>query len=221
MGNQYAGVAANDRVDGLLDPLLRYGIQRGGGLVEYEDRGVLQKHAGNRQPLLFATGQLEPPVAHHGVQALRLVLHEIPDVGLFQRRLHLGLGGVGLGIQQIIADRAVEQVGLLADHPHLRPQEAQVELAHVDAVEGHTALVHVVQAGNQIDDGALAGAGGPDDGDAVPRLQFKADVLEHGAVLLVAETDVVEHDVALDPVRYNGVRRVVNLHGDVEVVEYP
>ena len=54
-----------------------------------------------------------------------------------------------------------------------------IEVAHVDAVQGHPALLHVVEAREQADDRGLAGPGRAHQGDALPRLHREVDVLQH------------------------------------------
>ena len=53
----------------------------------------------------------------------------------------LGVGGVGLGVAQVVADRLVEQVRVLGDHADRRPQRVEREVAHVVAVDAHGAAV--------------------------------------------------------------------------------
>ena len=50
------------------------------------------------------------------------------------------------------------------------PQEMQIQLFDIDAAEGNGARDRVIEAGDQIDHGALAGTGGSYDGDAVAAL---------------------------------------------------
>ena len=58
------GAPAAQLVECLLDQDLGGVVQRGGGLVEDQDRRVLEEDARDGQPLLLAAGQLEFPVAN-------------------------------------------------------------------------------------------------------------------------------------------------------------
>ncbi len=51
----------------LLDRRLDFAIQRRGGLVEDQDRGVLQQHAGNGDALALPARELDAPLADMGV----------------------------------------------------------------------------------------------------------------------------------------------------------
>ena len=57
----------------------------------------------------------------------------------------------------------------------------RVEVAHVHAVEGDPALLHVVEARQQADDRGLARAGGAHEGHALAGLHREVDVLQDGS----------------------------------------
>ena len=56
-------------VEIVLDRRLDLEVERGGGLVEHQDRRVLQQHAGDRDTLALAAGELDAALAHMGVVA--------------------------------------------------------------------------------------------------------------------------------------------------------
>ena len=58
MGDHQGGAALHERLKGLLHPGLGGRVKGAGGLVEDEDRRVLEDDAGNGQPLAFAAAQV-------------------------------------------------------------------------------------------------------------------------------------------------------------------
>ena len=64
------GAARARGVDGLLDRLLGLRVERARGLVEDEDRGVLEQRARDRDALALAAGQLDAALADQGVVAV-------------------------------------------------------------------------------------------------------------------------------------------------------
>ena len=52
-----------------LDRGLDLAVERGGGLVEHQDRRVLQDHAGDGDALALAAGELDAALADMGVVA--------------------------------------------------------------------------------------------------------------------------------------------------------
>ena len=133
-------------------------VQRTGGLVAEQQLGVFGQCAGNGHPLLLAAGKLRREV----VQPLA------------QPHAAQGLGGV----QRVAADLAgkfhvfqcgqvLHQVVELEHKAHIVPavggQLPGGKAAHVAAVQPDVALVAVVHAAQNVQQGGLARAGGPHD----------------------------------------------------------
>ena len=115
-----------------------------------------------------------------------------------------GLGGgddvvdrrVGPTVRDVVSDRDREEERLVEDHADVVAQARQRDVADVAAVDPHRAIGDVVEASEQARDGALAGAGAPDDGDGLTRVQVQIEVLEHVGAVGVVEGHVVEVHVA-------------------------
>ena len=112
--------AAGRGIQRLLHDALRDGVQRGGRLVEQQHRRILQQHARDRDALLLAAGEPVAALADDRVVAL---LEPAMMWWMFAARhavLELLLSRLGLGVEQVLADRGVEQVGLLRDDARRR-----------------------------------------------------------------------------------------------------
>ena len=118
VGDQDTGPGLDQGLDGLLDLLLGYGIQGRSGFVEDQQGGILEQDPGDGNTLLLAAGQLEAPVAYHGIQTLFLGRDKVINIGLFTCLDQFLFRGVRTGVEQIVADGPVEQVGLLARPRH-------------------------------------------------------------------------------------------------------
>ena len=57
--------------------------------------------------------------------------------------------------------------------------DSRVTRADIDAIDGHAALVRHVEAQDQIEQRALAGAARADDGDALADIELEAEIVEH------------------------------------------
>ena len=89
-------------------------VERGGRLVEDEDRRVLQDHPRNRDALALAARQLDAALAHMRVvaapPAMVLEVHdEVVGVGEAGRLLDLGVGRTGLTVGDVLPDRPVQE----------------------------------------------------------------------------------------------------------------
>ena len=117
----------------LLDVALVVGVDAGRGLVEDDDGRVLEDAAGNRDALLFAAGKRRPAFADQGLVAVRERHDEVVAAGLFRRRLHLLLRGLGTAQGDVVEDGVAEEIDPLEDHADLRHQLGQRNLADVRA----------------------------------------------------------------------------------------
>ena len=221
MGDQDAGPGLDQGIDGVLDLLLGNGIQGGGGLVKDQEGRILQKDPGNGDPLLLSSGELEAPVAHHGIQARGLGLYEIIDVGLAAGLDEVFLRGVRPGVEEVVPDGPVEQVGLLADDPDMAAQEGQVQLPDVMAAEGDRPSCRIIEPGDQVDQGGLAGARGPDHGDAVPAPELKGDIRQDLPLPVIGKVHMVKGHAAVRAVGRKGVLGVPDLRRHVIVFKDP
>ena len=73
--------APHEAVQPLLDELLRPGIDRGGGLVQDQHRGLGHRRPGDGQQLPLALGEVCPVGGQHGLIALGQVGDEVVGVG--------------------------------------------------------------------------------------------------------------------------------------------
>ena len=178
VGDHQARPPNHDPLQRLLDQRLGLAVQRRRGLVQHEDAGILQDHAGDCQPLFLAAREPVAAVAHDCFVAVGQVGDELVDVRRPARGLNLVLGRVGPGIEQVGADRVVEQIRLLGDHADVVGQRGQRQVADVGAVDGDPAARRVVQAWQQVGDRRLARAAGADQRGQLPRLHAEADVAQ-------------------------------------------
>ena len=164
--------------EGRLDESLGDGVERGGRLVEDEDPRILEQHARDGDPLLLTARQLVAALADERV----IPLGQFEDAVVHRRgacrHLELRIGGLGLGVVQVVADGRVEQVGLLGHHADHLAERGELDLPDVDAVDLDGAGVHVVQPRDQVRRRGLARAGRTDQCDQLARLRLEVDVLE-------------------------------------------
>ena len=89
---------------------------------------------------------------------------------------HLVVGGAGAGEADVLEDRAVEQEPLLGHDDDPLAQRPLGGVAEVDAGVAHGALGGVVEPGDELGQGGLAGAGGADEREALADRDVEVDV---------------------------------------------
>jgi hypothetical protein len=70
MGNRHHRPSAHQALERVADHLLGFDIERRGGLIQQQDRRVLQKGAPDGNALPLATRQLDAPIANDRGKAL-------------------------------------------------------------------------------------------------------------------------------------------------------
>ena len=202
MGNDKGGAILHQGVHALLDMALGSGVDRGGGLVQHQDRCLAQGGPGDVQQLALALGQVCAVAFDHRVVAVGQAADEAVGAGGLRGGYDLFIGGVQPAIADVLHHRAGEQVGVLEHHGDVPTQIALGHVHDVNAVDGDPAGINVVEPVQQVGDGGLARAGGAHEGDLLARLGIQADVLQHRLFRHIAEADVVQDHVALQLLRH-------------------
>ena len=219
MGDDNGGPPLHQRLQGVLDGVLGDGVQGGGGLVQDQDLGILEDDPGDGEALLLAAGELEAPVAHHGVQALGLGGEKLGEIGDVAGGLDLLLGGVLLGVEQVLPDRAVEEIAVLGHDADLLAQIAQIEVPHVHPRDRDPAAQHVVEPGDEVHDGGFAGAGGSHNGVHLPAGDGEVNVGEQRLLRIVGEGHMLVADIRVGHVRPTAVFRGGDGIFQIEIVK--
>ena len=217
VGDGQGGAAVGQLFQALAHQNLALVVQGAGGLVQDEDGRVLQKDAGNAQPLLLAAGQLDAPLAHIGVVAVLQSQDELFGPGQTGRRGDLLPGGPRLAVGDVLGHRAAEQVDVLLHHADGGAQAFQRHLADVLPVDEDAARRHIVKAGDQVAQGGLAAARRAHQGQPLAGRDVDAHIAQHLVVVVrVLEADMVEPDGA--GARFEGHRagRVLDVDGGVQ-----
>ena len=115
VGDDEAGAVGEQAFERFLNELFGAGVHAGGGLVEDEDGGVLEERAGDADALFFADAEFDAAFADAGIVALRQRDDEIVAIGGSGRGEELLVGGVQFAEEDVFAESAVEEEGLLAD----------------------------------------------------------------------------------------------------------
>ena len=119
-------------------------------VVENQNLRVLQQGARDAQALLLAAGDVGAALFDVGVVALREGADEVVRLRELAGVDELLVRRVLVAPAQVLLDRAGEQHVFLQHHRDRAAQRVEVVAAHVDAADLHGALLHVVQAGDEL-----------------------------------------------------------------------
>ena len=177
-------------------------VDRGQRLVEDQDRRIAQQGAGDRQPLPLSSRQVHPPLAEHGLVALRQLPDKIMRIGVARGGFEFLLGRLGFAETQVFLNRAVEQVGVLVDDRDLgdavrrRPQRC----VHVLAADPHCPRLRIEQPQQQAGDRGFAGAARPDNADLLAGRDGEGQpVMRRPPAARIGEEHIVEFEGGREP----------------------
>src|SRR6185369_10506398 len=200
---------------GVGDLLLGQRVERRGRLVEDQQARPAQQGAGDRESLFLAAGDLDAALADHRVEAAVGARQQAVAGGLLEHLQALGVARSRIDEEEVLADRAGEELGVLGHEADLRPQLLEVEVGARDAVVEDASMVRRVEADEELDQRRLARARGADEGERLATAGREADTGERrrrGG--LVGEADVLEGEGAEVAQRHR--MRRLRLGRDVE-----
>ena len=175
MGDDKAGAPGQEIVQRRLDLTLGAGVHAAGRLVQDEQVGVGQRRAGDGQQLALPLAETAAPLAQSRLVPLGQPLDEVVGLGQLGRRDHLIVTRLGPPEANVVHHRIVEEKTVLEHQADLAAQAVERDIAHVHAVDGDAAAGHVVEAGDEVDQGGLARARRADDGHGLARLCHQVD----------------------------------------------
>ena len=195
VGNDEGGAVFRQPVHGLLNQGFGPGIHRGGGLIQDEQRRVLNHGPGDGHQLLLTGGEVGA-VVERGVIALRQRPDEVVQSHGFTGSLNLCIADALLGVDNVFPDGALEEPGVLENHAKQVMDVFPGEVGNVLAVDANFATVQLVEPHEQVHQSRLACAGGTYNGHLLARLGMGREVLDDGFVGCVAKADMGEFHIA-------------------------
>jgi hypothetical protein len=148
----------HQRPERVLDQRFALGIERTGGLVEDQDRRVLQDRARDRDALALAAGELDAALPDQGVVALGQELDELGRVGEPRGAAHLGVAGLRPREADVVRDRTVEHRGILRDVGEDLANRRLRDVGNRLAADEDLPALDVLETEQQPRDGGLAAA---------------------------------------------------------------
>ena len=192
MGHNEAGPTRQQLAQCQLQPRLRQRIDRTRRLVEEDQAWVRQQRPGETDELTLADREARPLLAHLGVQPRRQRLEEVQTIQRRRGGADLLIGGLRPAETDIFHDRPSKQNILLLHHPHLPVQGMAGECANLAIVHEDFPLRGQVKFRDEINDGAFATAGVPDQRDRLSGLGVKANVVQHQPRRIIAKRQMTE-----------------------------
>ena len=97
------------------------GVEGGGGLVEDQDRRILEKDTGDGEALLLPARELDAALADQGIEPVRQGGDHRVEPGAARGGGDVRLRGAEPAVGDVLADRAAEQEDILLHDADLAP----------------------------------------------------------------------------------------------------
>jgi hypothetical protein len=124
-------------------------VDRGSGLVEKQDGGVLQNRPRNGESLLLTARKQHPLVPDHGVVFLRLRQNELMGICRLGGVINLFARGIKPAEKDVLVDGIVKQKRLLCNETELFAQRCLRQSAQVMTIDSHCARCRIVESKNK------------------------------------------------------------------------
>jgi hypothetical protein len=217
-------------VHGLREVLRGLRIQAAGGLVEEQDARTLEDGAGDGEALLLAAGEADAVLADLGLVTLGQLVDNVVNLGDPGRLDDVVEAGTRIGGEQVLVDGAAEKIRFLGHDAEILPQLVGGEMTDIAAVDLDAAFFGLIEAEQQLGEGALARTRRTGQDGELAGLQAEIEVAaQPGAVGRVAEGKALYADFALALRRAGGreghrLGRTVHdvaqaLDGDIRLLE--
>jgi len=121
------GLAFHQTIETFLDGDFDFAVERTRGFVEQEDGSILEHDACDSDALALTAAEFDAPFAHMCMVActargIAQGHDEIVRLGALRCRHHVGVAGIRPAVTDIVADRPVQQRGVLSHHADLSPE---------------------------------------------------------------------------------------------------
>ena len=178
---------------------LGLGVERRRGLIHQQDVWLADQGARDGDRLAHPDRQLAPALGQGKVETTRKRRYESIDTGLPRRLQQVGIAGIGIAHQDVVADRTGKQDRVLHHHADIAADIIRPDLTDIGRIDQHRAAIGRVQAAQKTEQRRLAGSDPADNGKPVARLQTETNIRQHRfRLVLICEGDVAELDRALD-----------------------
>lgn len=149
MGDRHHRTALRHPFDHLAEQLLVHCVELGGCLVEEQHLRFAQERPGDGNALTFATGEFDAALADLRVETRRETRQQILETGIADRARQLGFGSIGTRQDDVGAERAVEDRGILFDVADLAAQPSAIQGLYVVSTEEHATGRRLIEALDQ------------------------------------------------------------------------
>src|SRR5688572_15007711 len=160
MSDEEDGCLSLELVNGAGEALGGAEVEAAGRFVKDENPRLFEHRAGDCDALLLPAREADAVLAERGVVALRQLVDDVVNLGELAGLGDLVEAGVWVRGEQVLVDGAREEIGFLRHDAEVLAKLVGAELAGVLAVQEDLPFHRLIEAEEELGQGALAAAGG-------------------------------------------------------------
>ena len=130
------------------------------------------------------------------------------DLRLLRRLFHLSVGSIGAAVADILPHRVGKEEHILLHNADGAAERLDGHMAHIAAIHGDRALLHIVKAGDQLTEGGLTAARRAHDGHRLPCCHADIHAAKNIAAAIVGEVDILHADLPCHRRQGHGIGRI-------------
>ena len=161
----------------VLNEQLRLGIDVGGSFVQDHDAGLVDDGPGEGKQLPLTGGEVVAPLPDRLVQTLFQLGDKGIGIDIAGSLPDLLIRDTLLPQEDVTADITGKKEHILQHLTEVLPEIRNFDPLDIDAVDQNLALLDVVIAADEAENGGLAGAGGADEGNGLLGLHREGNTL--------------------------------------------
>mmetsp|Transcript_36248 Transcript_36248/g.59552 ORF Transcript_36248/g.59552 Transcript_36248/m.59552 type:complete len:313 (-) Transcript_36248:352-1290(-) len=205
MRNHHNGlrVTVGNLVNRFLHLAFALRVQRRGGFVEQQDRGMIDNRTCNRDSLFLSATQPIAHLAHIGI----ITMFELLDKCMRIRRLgsldNIRIRDIGITTADILFNALRKQKRQLRYKANMSPQILDVIVVNLFAINQDIAANRIIVALQQINHGTLATARWAHNRQCLATLNLEAHLVQHNSVRVrgIRKRHIAKFNVALQVLR--------------------
>ena len=206
-------------LDGVLDERLGFCIDGGRGLVQDENRRILEDRPRDRETLFLTTREPDTTLANNRIVSVRQTQNERFSIGRARCFNQFFFRCIRSAEQDVVTDRSVEEEYVLEYTGDILSEKVELQVADVVTTDANGPRLNIVESRDEVRNGGLPCSGWTHKCNNLSGVYWKADVLQDGNPLVVGEVDMIEVDPPVDLFRRSGIRSIHDLGFDGEQVE--
>ncbi len=204
----------------VLNQNLRLSVDVGGCFVQDHNAWLVDDGASEGEQLSLTGREVVASFTNHFIQTIVQFVDEGISVDIAAGFHDLFVGDALFPEDDVAADITGKEENILKHLTEVFAERGDLDLLDIDAVDQNLALLNVVVAADQREDGGLTGTGGTNKGDSLFWIYVEGYTFQNPFIRFVGEPNILELDLTFDLIQFDGIRFINNFRNHIQNGEH-